>query len=162
MLHLAEGVDAEAGGELSRLEALGCLEPNTVIVHGVAIDGNGWRRVARAGAGLVWCPASNTFLFGCTARVRDLLDANGHAPHVALGTESRITGSPDLLDELRAARQAAPVSPAELLAMVTKHAAALLRQPPAGEIAIGRPADLLVVGGGGGGVAPAHTPPAAG
>src|SRR5438552_77484 len=145
MVHLAEGIDAEARGELPRLEALGCLKPNTVIVHGVAIDGNGWRRVARAGAGLVWCPASNAFLFGRTAAIRDLLDQNGHAPTVALGTDSRVTGSRDLLDELRAARAAAPVSEEELLAMVTTSAAALLRQPRAGRIAIGGPADLTVL-----------------
>ncbi len=146
MVHLAEGVDAEACGELPRLEALGCLAPNTVLVHGVAIDGNGWRRVARAGAGLVWCPASNEFLFGCTALVRELLDLDTR-PHanVALGTDSRVTGSRDLLDELRAARCAMPVSPAELLNMVTGDAAALLRQPRAGRIAIGVPADLVVV-----------------
>src|SRR5262249_60984255 len=67
MLHLAEGVDEAAGGELPRLEALGCLKPNTVIVHGVAIDASGWSRVARAGAGLVWGPASNEVLFRRTA-----------------------------------------------------------------------------------------------
>ena len=145
MVHLAEGVDAAARGELPRLEALGCLKPNTVIVHGVAIDGNGWRRVARAGAGLVWCPASNAFLFGRTADVRDLLDLNGHAPAVALGTDSRVTGSRDLLDELRAARQAVDVTSKELFAMVTTRAAALLRQPRAGRIAVGGPADLIVV-----------------
>ena len=145
MVHLAEGVDADASAELPRLEALGCLKPNTVIVHGVAIDGSGWRRVAQAGAGLVWCPASNTFLFGRTARVRDLLDANDRAPGAALGTDSRVTGSRDLLDELRAAREAALVSPSELLAMVTTRAAALLRQPRAGRIAVGGPADLVVI-----------------
>jgi len=145
MVHLAEGIDHEACGELPRLEALGCLKPNTVIVHGVAIDGNGWRRVARAGAGLVWCPASNIFLFGRTAAVRDLLDLDGRAPLVALGTDSRVTGSRDLLDELRAARAAAPVSDDELLAMVTTSAAALLRQPRVGRIAVGGPADLIVL-----------------
>src|SRR5262249_6665505 len=36
IVHLAEGVDAGAHGELPRLEALGCLRPNTVIVHGIA------------------------------------------------------------------------------------------------------------------------------
>jgi len=145
IVHLAEGIDQEASGELPRLEALGCLKPNTVLVHGVAIDGNGWRRVARAGAGLVWCPASNMFLFGRTAAVRDLLDQNGRAPTVALGTDSRVTGSRDLLDELRAARAAATVSDEELVAMVTTSAAALLRQPRAGRIAVGGPADLIVV-----------------
>jgi hypothetical protein len=145
MVHLAEGIDADAGGELPRLEALGCLKPNTVIVHGVAIDRDGWRRMARAGAGLVWCPSSNTFLFGRTANVRDLLDLNGHAPAVALGTDSRVTGSRDLLDELRAAREAADVSAEELFAMVTTRAAALLRQLRAGRIAVAAPADLIVV-----------------
>jgi cytosine/adenosine deaminase-related metal-dependent hydrolase len=145
IVHLAEGVDAGARGELARLEALGCLKPNTVIVHGVAIDGTGWRRVARAGAGLVWCPASNAFLFGQTANVRDVLDLNGSAPAVALGTDSRVTGSRDLLDELRVARAAANVSASELLAMVTTRPAALLRLARAGRIAVGGPADLVVV-----------------
>ena len=146
MVHLAEGVDAEARGELPRLEALGCLKTNTVIVHGVAIDGNGWRRVARAGAGLVWCPASNVFLFGETAGVHELIaSADGARVTVALGTDSRVTGSRDLLDELRAARGAAPLSPDALFRMVTRDAAALLRQSRAGRLAVGLPADLMVI-----------------
>jgi cytosine/adenosine deaminase-related metal-dependent hydrolase len=146
LVHLAEGVDADAQDELSRLEALGCLKPNTVIVHGVAIDRDGFHRVARAGAGLVWCPASNGFLFGRTAPVRELLDADGGAQaHVALGTDSRVTGSRDLLEELRIAHDAMPVSPAELLGMVTTRAAALLRQPRSGRIAVSAPADLMVI-----------------
>jgi len=147
MLHLAEGVDAAAGGELQRLEGLGCLKANTVIVHGVAIDGDGWRRVAQAGAGLVWCPASNDFLFGRTAPIRDLLNDHGQPPRIALGTDSRVTGSRDLLDELRVARDAQSVTPAELFAMVTSNAAALLRQPRVGRIAVGGLADLVVVNG---------------
>jgi hypothetical protein len=146
LVHLAEGVDADAQRELSQLEALGCLKPNTVIVHGVAIDGNGWQRVARAGAGLVWCPASNAFLFGRTASVRDLLDADGGAgTDVALGTDARVTGSRDLLEELRIAHDAMPVTPAELLGMVTTRAAALLRQPRSGRIGVSAPADLMVI-----------------
>jgi cytosine/adenosine deaminase-related metal-dependent hydrolase len=146
VVHLAEGVDEDARGELPRLEALGCLQRNTVLVHGVAIDGGGWRRVVEAGAGLVWCPASNLFLFGCTAAVRQLLD--DHTPaaaRVALGTDSRITGSRDLLDELRVARDAMPVSALELLAMVTTGAGAVLRQARAGRIIVGAAADLVVV-----------------
>jgi cytosine/adenosine deaminase-related metal-dependent hydrolase len=145
-VHLAEGVDDEARGELPRLEALGCLKPNTVIVHGVAIDENGWRRVARTGAGLVWCPASNAFLFGETALVGALVDGSDEARvTVALGTDSRITGSRDLLDELREARAALPIAPALLLRMVTSEAATLLRQPRAGRLKVGAPADLVVL-----------------
>jgi len=145
-VHLAEGVDEEARGELPKLEALGCLKPNTVIVHGVAIDENGWRRVARTGAGLVWCPASNAFLFGETALVEPLVAGSDEARvTVALGTDSRVTGSRDLLDELREAKKALPVAPKLLLRMVTSEAAKLLRQPRAGRLAVGAPADLVVL-----------------
>ena len=143
-VHLGEGVDADAWAELPRLEALGCLQSTTVLVHGIAIDRDGWRRVARAGAGVVWCPASNAFLFGETI---DLARRGGawSTPRIAIGTDSRLTGSIDLLDELRAAREASPVPSSELLAMVTTHAADLLRQPRAGRIAAGGPADLAVI-----------------
>ena len=143
-VHLGEGVDADAWAELPRLEAIGCLQSTTVLVHGIAIDRDGWRRVARAGAGVVWCPASNEFLFGQT------IDSARRAgawsmPKTAIGTDSRLTGSADLLDELRAARRASPASSAELLAMVTVQAADLLRQPRAGRILTGGPADLVVI-----------------
>jgi cytosine/adenosine deaminase-related metal-dependent hydrolase len=120
------------------------LKPNTVIVHGVAIDDEGWRRVAANGASFVWCPASNFFLFGRTAAMSDML-RNPERPRVAIGTDSRITGTRDILDELRVARSAAPLATSELLAMVTKGAADVLRQPNAGRIAIGVPADFVVV-----------------
>jgi cytosine/adenosine deaminase-related metal-dependent hydrolase len=146
LVHLGEGIDEEAQGELPRLEALGCLRANTVIVHGVAIDENGWRRVARAGAGLVWCPASNVFLFGRTAMICPLIGGGeGSRVTVALGTDSRATGSLDLLDELRAARAAWPVPPHRLFGMVTSEAGRLLRQPRAGRLVAGGPADLIVV-----------------
>lgn len=143
-VHLAEGVDPEAGAELARLDMAGALASNTAIVHGVAIDEAGWRLVARRGAGLVWCPASNLFLFGRTAAVRQALDGDARV-RVAIGTDSRLTGSRDLLDELRTARAAARVSSRELLAMATGQAAALLRQPRAGRIAVDHPADLVVI-----------------
>lgn len=143
-VHLAEGVDATAGAELARLESLGCLKANTVIVHGVAIDEDGWGRVAASGASHVWCPASNLFLFGRTAAMSELLRIPAR-PSVAIGTDSRITGSRDLLDELRVARSAAPLSTAEVLTMVTRGAADILRQPRAGRIDVGLPADLVVV-----------------
>ena len=147
IVHLAEGVDEEARGELPRLEALGCLKPNTVIVHGVAIDDNGWRRVARAGAGLVWCPGVERVSVrpDRAGRCARSPAATGARVTVALGTDSRLTGSRDLLDELRAARDAVPLPAATLLAMVTASAAALLRQPRAGRLAVGGPADLVVL-----------------
>jgi cytosine/adenosine deaminase-related metal-dependent hydrolase len=146
IMHLGEGTDPAAAGELLRLDAIGCLRSTTVMVHGVALTSRDWRHVVETGAGLVWCPASNLFLFGRTAPVRSFLDADERAwEHVALGSDSRVTGAADLLHELRAAATAAPVSADELLRMVTSAPARMLRLTHAGRIAAGSPADLLVV-----------------
>jgi cytosine/adenosine deaminase-related metal-dependent hydrolase len=94
----------------------------------------------------VWCPASNRFLFGRTAPVRQLLDASSSASaHICLGSDSRVTGARDLLDEMRAAAAAAQVSAHELLRMVTTAPARVLNLPCGGRIEVGEPADLLVV-----------------
>jgi cytosine/adenosine deaminase-related metal-dependent hydrolase len=144
VIHLAEGVDEAARAELDQLERLGGLGANTVLVHGVGLGRAGWRRVAERGAGGVWCPASNLFLLGQTLDLRSLQDAGG-LTRLALGTDSRLTGARDLLDELRVAASVASVVPAELFGMVTTRAADLLRLPQAGRLAPGFPADLLVL-----------------
>ena len=146
MVHLAEGIDDEARDELARLDALGCLAKNTLLIHGVAIDDEANRRVTATGAGVVWCPSSNDFLFRRTAPVRAWLDAGpDRRVSVALGTDSRLTGTRDLLDELRAARAAVRVEAQELLTMVTTSAARLLRLPGATGLTVGAPADLIVI-----------------
>jgi len=145
-VHLAEGIDVAAAQELSRLDSLGCLAPNTVVVHGVAIDSTGFERMAQADAGLVWCPASNMFLFGRTASVRAFVAASRHRPPpIALGSDSRLTGAGDLLDELRVAYASGAASPGQLLDMVTTSAARLLRLRYAGRLTVGAPADFIVV-----------------
>ncbi|HVS75880.1 MAG TPA: hypothetical protein VHE11_03020, partial [Steroidobacteraceae bacterium] len=48
IIHAAEGVDREAHEEFSRLERLGCLRPNTLVVHGVALGRAEQRRLAEA------------------------------------------------------------------------------------------------------------------
>jgi cytosine/adenosine deaminase-related metal-dependent hydrolase len=146
VIHVGEGVDEAAAMELPHLEALGCLRPNTVLVHGVALTPKDWDRVAAAGASLIWCPASNAFLFRRTAPVRQFLDASeSAAAHVCLGSDSRVTGARDLLDELRAAAAVMPVTPRELFRMVTTAPARILHLPDAGRIAVGCPADLVVL-----------------
>ncbi|HEX7797281.1 MAG TPA: amidohydrolase family protein [Vicinamibacterales bacterium] len=148
IVHAAEGVDEPAADEITRLETLGCLRPGTVLVHGVALTEDSWVQLLKRDVSLVWCPASNAFLFGQTIPARAFLDASADASlHLCLGSDSRVTGSRDLLDEMRAALAADPVTPPEVLQMVTAAAARVLKLPEAGEIAVGQPADLLVVPG---------------
>ena len=145
-LHVGEGTDAAARTELSRLHQLGCLASNTVLVHAVAAGDDDWRRVRQAGATIVWCPASNLFLLGTTLNVGELRRTRGMIP-VALGTDSRLTGSRDLLDELQCARQSSSVSNEDLLAMVTTAAADIIGQSQLGRLCPGAPADLILVPG---------------
>ncbi len=145
IVHLGEGVDEAAAGELDRLDALGCLAENTVLVHGVALGPADWRRIVARRASLVWCPASNAFLFGRTVDARRFLDEPGAAMRLCLGTDSRLTGSTDLLQELRVAAAHASVTPPELLRMVTSAAAGVLRASDIGQLRRGARADMVVV-----------------
>lgn len=144
IIHAAEGVDEEAAGEFDRLDALGCVGANTLIVHGIALGPMQRVRLESAGAGLIWCPSSNLRLFGRTAEVSELLRRG----RVALGTDSRFSGSRDLLCELQAAYATGTFEEGTLESLVTGNAAALLRLADRGALTSGARADLLVLPGG--------------
>jgi cytosine/adenosine deaminase-related metal-dependent hydrolase len=141
IIHAAEGIDEEAALEFDRLDALGCIGANTLLVHGVALDAPRLRRLEAASAGLLWCPASNLRLFGRTALAHHLLQRG----RIALGTDSRLSGSRDLLDELRLASEVAGLYEHSLEALVTTNSARLLRLPGRGSLQIGYRADILVL-----------------
>lgn len=94
--HLAEGVD-----EASRNRALALLRWNVLGrpvagVHGVSLCGDDFASLAA----LIWCPASNHFLFGRTA---DVAQAQSHT-RVLFGTDSTLSAPGTIWDHLRAAR----------------------------------------------------------
>lgn len=141
IVHAAEGIDRDACTEVAVLERLGCLDANTVLVHGVAIRGHETARVLDSGASLVWCPSSNQFLFGATAVVKPFSDVG----RLALGTDSRLSGEGDLLDELRAAARTRQLSRQRLLRAVTSDAARILRLRDGGMLSPGRAADVVML-----------------
>jgi cytosine/adenosine deaminase-related metal-dependent hydrolase len=145
-IHLAEGVDRVAAAEIDRLDAAGALHEGTMVVHGVGLDANGCRLLAERRASLVWCPRSNHFLLGATAAVETLPAEVA----VALGTDSTMTGSVTLFDEVRFAAGLGKVPPERLVAMVTAEAARVLGRPDLGRIAVGTPADLIALPDAGG------------
>jgi cytosine/adenosine deaminase-related metal-dependent hydrolase len=86
------------------------------------------------------------FLFGRTAPVEQFLEASPESgDRIAVGSDSRLTGAGDLLQELRVARETSGLSADALLNAVTAAPARALRLPAAGRIAEGDPADLLVL-----------------
>lgn len=146
MIHLAEGTDATARAELAQLDALGCLASNSVLVHGVGLRERDIDRVIEIGAAVVWCPTSNRNLLGRTLDPRRLLAAG----RLALGSDSRVSGARDLLEELRNIIDTGALDAREALALATTDAARILRMPRRGHLAAGAHADLLVVADRGG------------
>jgi 5-methylthioadenosine/S-adenosylhomocysteine deaminase len=154
IVHIAEGCDSQTAQELDLLRNRGAIGRNTLLIHGIALRPQDMTLIAAQGSSICWCPASNLYLYGRTADIGSLLRAGAN---VALGTDSVMTGSCNLLAELRTAREAyraratAEPSPRWLVEMVTTRAAyALLLEARRGRIAVGYEADLIVVPDGGG------------
>jgi hypothetical protein len=141
IIHLAEGTDAIAAAELALLDRMGCLAGNSVLVHGAGLTATDIARVIARDAALIWCPSSNLSMLGCTLEPRRLFDAG----RLALGSDSRLTGARDLLDELRVAAAHSDLAPRELLQLVTSAARDILRLLDVGGLSAGQRADLLIV-----------------
>jgi cytosine/adenosine deaminase-related metal-dependent hydrolase len=141
IIHAAEGVDADAAREIDTLEGFGCLGSNTVLVHGVALRPTRARQLAARGVSLVWCPTSNYFLFGATPDVRAFDDEG----RLAIGSDSRLSGEGDLLDEVRAAYATRQLSAEGVMRAITRGAADVLRLKWAGRLRRDLPADLTIV-----------------
>ena len=145
MIHLAEGTDARAAGELEALARQGALDERGVLVHGVGFTPGDVARILEAGAAVVWCPASNLALLGATLDPLPL----ARAGRLALGTDSRLSGSRDLLEEMKVARSVGGCSPRDVFRLVTRGGAAVLKEPLCGGLAPGQRADLLLLRAGG-------------
>lgn len=141
IIHLAEGTGVECENEIFELDRIGCLAPNTVIVHGTALTAAGRALIAERGAALVWCPSSNLSTLGATLSPQELRECG----RAALGTDSAISNPGDLLDEIRLAR--ALGAPAEwLYELVTQSAADVLRLTGGeGVLADGHAADFIAL-----------------
>jgi cytosine/adenosine deaminase-related metal-dependent hydrolase len=123
-IHAAEGTDASARLEISRLHKLGILSRRTVLIHANGAGPDDVELIRSTGCSVAWCPGSNLATYGSTLSPHAL-----HGIPMALGTDSSLTAGTDLLDELRTARERG-ASPHDLYRMVTCTAAAIFRLPP--------------------------------
>lgn len=149
LIHLAEGTDAIAQAELAQLDAMGCLAANSVLIHGVGLREQDVERVIASGAAVIWCPSSNAALLGRTLNPRRLHAAGC----LALGTDSRLSGARDLLEEIRGITGHCGLDAGQILALCTSHVARILRMPERGRLTPGAVADLVIVADRGGDVA---------
>lgn len=156
LVDVGAGTNAAARGELQSLYSLtttdGCLlAPQTAIGHGTALADAELTQAAAAGMNLIWTPRSDDAFYGATA---DVPLARTKGITIALGTDWSITGSQNLLDELRYADQVDDtrwgnvLTHSDLVRFATVDAARVLAlETTLGSIAPGRKADLAVVAG---------------
>jgi len=141
-IHLAEGVDGKCSQEIFAFHKAGGLDCNTVIIHGLNPGRKGTQLLRSTGAGLIWCPSSNLFLFGKTLSPQEIRGL----PNVAIGSDSPLTACGDLLDEVRCAGQLMQSSAEVVYEYVTQQPAKLLHlRNGEGKLRIGGLADLIAV-----------------
>ena len=101
-MHVAEGTDTVAEEQFTFLHSQGLLNQKGILIHGVSLDANDFQAMAVAGTALVWSPRSNIELYGTTANIGAALDAG---VEIALAPDWALTGSSNMLDELKTAAQ---------------------------------------------------------
>jgi cytosine/adenosine deaminase-related metal-dependent hydrolase len=135
VIHAGEGIDGICHKEISTLLKWNFFKKSLFTVHGVAMD----ERQAKKVDAIIWCPASNYFLFNKTADIKKLKSKTT----ILFGTDSTLTASPNIWQHLRKARETAMMSEMELLETVTKNPAKMWSQN-SGTIQVNRDADIVV------------------
>lgn len=132
---------------LAVFERAGAISPRTVAVHATHLEAGDVARLAAGGAGVCFCPSTERDLGDGIGPSRELAEAG---VSLSLGSDSQAVIDPfeevrglemnaRLLDERRAVH-----SPLGLLAIATRQGRTALGWP-GGELAVGQPADLVVV-----------------
>jgi hypothetical protein len=150
-VHLAEGTDAAAEEEFTFVNSRSLLNPKGAIIHGIPLGATDFQAMARNGTALVWSPRSNLELYGKTANIDAAL---GAGVEIALAPDWAITGSSNMLDELKTAANwnaehlGSRLTDRQLIEMVTStpaHVAGV--DDEVGAIKAGLRADILVING---------------
>ncbi|MBW1783345.1 MAG: amidohydrolase family protein [Deltaproteobacteria bacterium] len=127
IMHLAEGTDQKAKAAFSVFKNLELLQDNSIIVHGIALSESEIKECAKKGTTLCWCPASAMFLVGEMANIDKCLE---YGVNIILGTDSTLSGSTNILEELKFIHKILPNMPnAEIYRMITENAQKALFLP---------------------------------
>lgn len=135
---------------IAHLDALGALGPMTVLAHCVWADADDIQLLAERGTSVAHCPHANLKLGSGIAPVPAMRAAG---VRVSLATDgAKANNRLDLFDVMKFASllhkgatfDPGVLAPADVMAMATRDGAAALGVP-AGEIAVGRLADLTLI-----------------
>jgi len=135
VIHAGEGVDEGSSKEIDQLLQWNLLKRKLIAVHGVAMNIEQAKKINA----LVWCPVSNQFLLN---RHADIEHLKQHTK-LLFGTDSTLTADWNIWHHLRAARETALVTDAELFETLTRTPANIWGYN-CGEISKHKDADIVV------------------
>jgi cytosine/adenosine deaminase-related metal-dependent hydrolase len=154
--HIAETPDEDAYCQttygcrpVELLESLDWLGPDVWLAHCVWLGDDDIRRMARSGAAVAWCPASNLRLGSGIAPVPALRDAGVPVGLAVDGSASNDAGN--MLAEARLgmlvarARPGRWMSAREVLWIATRGGAACLGRDDIGSLEVGKRADIALI-----------------
>ena len=136
VIHCAEGTDAAAAAESNIIAQWNFLKRPLVAVHGVTMPA----AAAVHFNSLVWCPDSNFFLLGATARIDELK----HYTNILFGMDATLTAHWNMWEHLRLAQHTGLLSPRELMQSITTNAATAW-QINTGRLTTGTEADMVIL-----------------
>ncbi len=136
VIHIGEGTDKASHEEINELIRWNLFKRKMIGVHGVAMDED----QAESFHALVWCPASNNFMFNASAPIDELKTKTT----ILFGTDSTLTSSWNLWEHLRSARDSLLLTDQELIDSLTKSAATIWKENDIGSLSLNKNADLCV------------------
>ncbi len=115
VFHIGEGIDKWSSNEVDTLLKWNCFKKELIGVHGVAMNSS----QAKKFKALIWCPASNYFMFNKTAAVNEL------KLHTTLlfGSDSTLTAHWSIWHHLREAINSGLANMDEIIDMLSSNAA---------------------------------------
>jgi cytosine/adenosine deaminase-related metal-dependent hydrolase len=136
VIHIGEGTDTAAFEEINKLIKWNLFKRKLIAVHGVAMKAE----QARSFDALVWCPDSNFFLLGSTAKVGELKKET----KILFGTDSTLSANWNMWEQIRVARKTNMLSDQELFDALTVLPASTWGLSNKGSLMPGKNADIVV------------------
>ncbi len=151
ILQVGNGFDEASLNSVDFLEEENALSEHTVLVHGLSLGLKDLDKIARAGASLVWCPASSIHIYSKTPPIKEALERK---INVCLGSDTGMNGSFNLLSNIKTASESyskkygVELAPQNILQMLTSNAyKALKLSDKHNPFASGSLADFMVIRG---------------
>lgn len=136
VIHIGEGTSPKARREIDEFIKWNIFRRDVIGIHGIAMTAD----QALHFAAVVWCPASNHFLYNTTA---DIPQLKQHTK-VLFGTDSTLSAEGTIWDHLRMARINGALTDRELFDAITSTPADVWGLKNTGRLQVGAEADIVV------------------